>query len=117
MRQFESGACRSNDDGKLDYEGFLSPLALERYAEYMQRHRVCEDGSLRASDNWQKGIPRDAYIKSAFRHFLGWWKLHRGHDHPEEMEEAICALIFNAFGYLHEVRRLSKQREKRQETA
>ncbi len=56
-REFISGATRNSEEGKLDYEGFLSPLALARYAQYMHRHRELEDGTLRASDNWQKGIP------------------------------------------------------------
>src|SRR5687768_4320669 len=35
MREFETGATRNLDNGKLDYEGFLSPLVMERFAEYM----------------------------------------------------------------------------------
>lgn len=102
VRQFDSGATRNLDDGKFDYEGFLSPLVLERYAQYMHKHRQQADGSLRDSDNWQKGIPRPVYIKSAFRHFLDWWKEHREIATVEGLEDAICALMFNAGGYLHE---------------
>jgi len=65
MRQFDSGATRSNDDNKPDYEGFLSPLVIRRFGEYMVKHQIQEDGKKRASDNWQKGIPKDQYIKSA----------------------------------------------------
>ncbi|KKK53952.1 hypothetical protein LCGC14_3089650, partial [marine sediment metagenome] len=32
VRTFDSGANRSSEEGKLDFEGFLSPLVLERYA-------------------------------------------------------------------------------------
>jgi len=110
MRKFETGATRDGDADKLDYEGFLSPLALRRYAEYMHRHRVQADGKLRASDNWQKGIPFNAYIKSLWRHFIDLWTLHRGlpavdqkDGHAISKEEALCAIIFNAFGYLHEL--------------
>ena len=67
IRMFPSGATRDGDEAKLDYEGFLSPFVVERYAEYMQKHRVQSDGQLRDADNWQKGIPREAYIQS------GWW--------------------------------------------
>ena len=102
MREFETGATRGSDWDKLDYEGFSSPLAWERYAQYLHKHRIQADGVARASDNWQKGIPRDAYIKSAFRHFMAWWLLHRGHAAPEELEEALCALLFNVQGYLYE---------------
>jgi hypothetical protein len=108
MRKFDSGATRDSDDNKLDFEGFLSPLALRRYAEYMHKHRQQADGQMRDSDNWQKGIPVREYMRSAWRHFFDWWAAHREAIFPGEAptiqtEEAICALIFNAFGYLHEL--------------
>lgn len=102
MREFDTGATRDTEEGKLDYEGFLSPLVLRRFAEYMHAHRVQADGNLRDSDNWQKGMPKEAYIKSGFRHFMDWWMEHRGHDGREDIEEALCALLFNVQGYLHE---------------
>lgn len=102
MRQFNTGAVRDDDTNKHDYEGFLHPLVLERFGAYMHKHRLQPDGKLRDSDNWQKGIPKEQYIKSGFRHFLSWWKEHRGFESEEGMEDAICALIFNAQGYLLE---------------
>ena len=102
IRTFKTGATRDNEEGKFDYEGFLSPLVLERYAQYMDKHRKQSDGNLRASDNWQKGIPKDAYMKSGWRHFMDWWKEHRGINSREGLEEALCALMFNVMGYLHE---------------
>jgi len=111
MRTFDSGATRDNDKGKWDYEGFLSPLALRRYAEYLHRHRIQADGELRESDNWQKGIPFTAYMKSAWRHFMEMWTLHRASlrapltpKGSEDLEDAICGVIFNAMGYLHELK-------------
>ncbi len=108
MREFETGATRDTDTNKIDPEGFLSPMALERYFEYMHSHRKQSNGELRNSDNWQKGIPLDAYMKSGWRHFFDWWRWHR--EDPIEIkgeksfiEEALCAVIFNAFGYLHEI--------------
>lgn len=101
MRQFETGATRDTDEGKLDYEGFLSPAVLERYAQYMHKNRIQADGSLRDSDNWQKGIPKDAYMKSMFRHFMEVWMNHRGLTETD-MKESLCALMFNVMGYLHE---------------
>lgn len=103
VRQFNTGATRDTDDGKLDYEGFLSPLVVERFAEYMHGHRVQSDGGLRASDNWQKGMPRSSYMKSGWRHFFDWWKEHRGHRTKDGLENALCALLFNVQGYLHEL--------------
>jgi len=104
MREFNTGATRDTDKSKLDFEGFLSPLALQRYAEYMNKHRMQADGNLRNSDNWQKGIPKDVYMKSGFRHFFDWWVNHRGIDRlaKDTIEESLCGLIFNAMGYLHE---------------
>jgi hypothetical protein len=100
MRSFQTGATRHSDEGKLDFEGFLSPYALEAFARYMHHHRVQADGMLRSSDNWQKGIPKDAYMKSAWRHFFAVWKQYRATG--EVSEEDLCALLFNVQGLLHE---------------
>jgi hypothetical protein len=108
MRKFDTGATRDTEAGKLDYEGFLSPLVLERYAQYMDKHRTQPDGGRRDSDNWQKGIPRDAYMKSLWRHFMDVWKLHRGLSASVCIQEALCAVLFNAMGYLHECLKDSK---------
>lgn len=102
VRTFDTGATRDSEAGKLDFEGFLSPLALKRYAEYMHGHRRQPGGQLRESDNWQRGIPLAVYMKSAWRHFHEWWTAHRRAE-AAGLEDAICAEIFNAFGYLHEI--------------
>ena len=104
VRKFETGATRDVDETKLDYDGFLSARVLERYGEYMHQHRkVVGQQTLRASDNWQKGIPLSVYMSSAWRHFFDWWKESRGLMSREGCENAICGLLFNACGYLHEV--------------
>ena len=103
VRKFDTGATRDSEDGKLDYEGFLSTFVLLRYAEYMNKHRKQSDGKIRASDNWQKGIPLTAYMKSLWRHLVELWTEHRLSDNDESKEEALCAIIFNASGYLHEI--------------
>jgi hypothetical protein len=105
MRNFDSGATRDTSEGKLDFEGFLSPAVLNRYAEYMNKHRTQADGNLRDSDNWQKGMPKETYMKSGFRHFFDWWSNHRKVKSAikDDIEESLCALIFNASGYLFEV--------------
>jgi hypothetical protein len=103
MRQFSTGATRDIAENKPDYEGFLSPLVIERYGRYMMKHQKQADGSMRTSDNWQKGIPQDVYIKSAYRHFMDWWKEHRMVPSKEGIEDALCALMFNVMGYLHEL--------------
>ena len=99
-RQFPSGASRDTDDGKLDYVGFLSPLVLKRFAEYMHAHRKMSDGSLRASDNWKKGIPKEQYVKSLLRHTIDVWTAHeQGNALPEE---ELCGVLFNSMGLLYE---------------
>jgi len=102
MRKFDSGATRDTDEEKLDFEGFLSPTVLESFARYMHKNRIQSDGKLRDSDNWQKGIPKDAYMKSAWRHFMDWWMEHRNKTSREGIEDALCGLLFNTMGYLHE---------------
>ena len=107
IRKFDTGATRDTDEGKYDYEAFLSPAVLERYAQYMHKNRIQTDGGLRAGDNWQNLFGPDhksICMKSAWRHFMGWWKYHRGTDSPWaddiNMEESLCAVIFNASAYL-----------------
>ena len=106
-RTFGTGATRGTEEGKYDYEAFLSPLVLERYAEYLHKHRKMADGSIRDGDNWQKGIPLSVYMKSAWRHFHFWWSLYRAASPKTPvntfvMEEALCAVMFNVMGFLHE---------------
>ncbi len=106
LRTFATGATRDIEDGKLDYEAFLSPLVLKRYAEYMHQCRIQSDGNLRDGDNWTKGIPRRAYLKSLHRHMMDVWLIMRGW--PErattlDLEMALGACLFNVMGLLHEV--------------
>jgi hypothetical protein len=110
-RVFGTGATRDLDANKLDFEGFLSPLVLERYAEHMHKARKMPDGTMRDSDNWQLGIPVEVYMKSMWRHFFAVWKLHRGLKVTEvvngvevvkDLETELCALQFNVNGMLHE---------------
>ena len=103
-RTFDTGATRDTDEGKLDYDGFLSPLVLWRYGEYMHEKRKMPDGTLRDGDNWQKGIPQDAYMKSMWRHFMAVWTSQRGFS-TSDREEELCALMFNVMGMLHQILR------------
>jgi hypothetical protein len=102
MREFDSGATRDDNEAKPNYEGFLSPLVLEEFGRYMHRHRYQADGEIRNGDNWQKGIPNEAYLDSLLRHVMDVWLHHR--DYPEKATEdlktALCAVLFNAQGYL-----------------
>jgi len=106
VRQFGSGATRDTAENKLDYDGFLCPAVLQRYAQYMHRHRKQSDGTLRDSDNWQKGIPMECYRKSLWRHFWDVW-VHFRSDAlcvpiDPDRQEALCGVLFNTMGLLHE---------------
>lgn len=123
IRRFESGATRDRDDDKLDYDGFFSGPAMETFAEYMHRHRIQSDGSLRDSDNWQKGIPVVQYRKSMWRHFVDMWKISRGYTvrdrrdgHLITLEEALCGIWFNVQGMLDTLARERMSRDVREIT-
>lgn len=109
MRINSTGATRDSDQNKNDYEGFLSPIVIEQFGNYMHKHRLQADGQLRDSDNWQKGMPKEWYMKSLWRHFLDVWKIHRGYvvidpttGEEVTMVEALMACLFNIQGYAHE---------------
>ena len=108
MQAFSTGATRGKDEGKLDYEGFLSPFVLTRYAQYLNEHRIDADGNTRESDNWQKGMPRHKYMKSILRHLFDAWKLWRQgacnmNTSNKLFEDLLCAVLFNIMGLLHEI--------------
>lgn len=106
-REFPSGATRDKEEGKFDYEGFLHPLVLMRFAAYMHKSRHRPDGSFRDSDNWKRGIPLAAYMKSKMRHDMDLWLHHSGlpGHAAESAEDACCAIMFNVMGYLYELLR------------
>jgi hypothetical protein len=121
QRSFETGATRDTGEGKLDFEGFLSPFVLRQYAKYMNMNRLQSDGNLRDSDNWQKGIPMEVYMKSLYRHFFETWytyrmdralrddRLHMPREQQVEYIGALCGMMFNAMGYLHEWLKLNPE--------
>lgn len=109
VRQFSTGATRDLVEDKLDLRGFISPKALRRFAAYMNKNRRLPDGSLRGSDNWKMGIPIPVYIESLIRHSIEFWELVEdgllvSQDDAvlREADEAVCGLMFNVLGYLHE---------------
>lgn len=104
MLGFDTGATRNRKEDEIKFEGFLSPLALLMYGEYMHKHRFTADGTTRAADNWQNGIPLDSYMDSMLRHVMDVWLIHRGHRElaRESLKEALSGLFFNVQGYAHE---------------
>jgi hypothetical protein len=57
---FAEGGIRESKDDKVDFEGHLSPLALDLLGRYMHKHRILPDGSRRPPDNWQK-LPEESF--------------------------------------------------------
>lgn len=106
MRKAPTGATRDIGNTKPQYEGYSSPLVLQRFGQYMLKHQTQADGTVRASDNWQKGMPRQWFADSLYRHFVDVLLYHDGmpeHMTEKDIQEALCAMLFNVQGYLHEV--------------
>ena len=106
MRTAATGATRDKAEGKPDYEGYLSPLVIRRYGQYMLEHQTQADGKLRSSDNWQKGMPTKWYMSSLLRHIIDVWTIYRGYKVVDsagnhvDYEGALCAVLFNVSGML-----------------
>jgi hypothetical protein len=60
MKPSRAVAIRESKDDKVDFEGHLSPLALDLLGRYMHKHRILPDGSRRPPDNWQK-LPEESF--------------------------------------------------------
>lgn len=108
MREFESGATRDVVEGKLSYVKGLSPIVLKRYLQYLDKHRLQADGQKRNFDNWKLGIDQDTYLDGLGRHFWDVWLLCHGYstedNHgPVELEDVLCAVMFNSMGMLYEL--------------
>jgi hypothetical protein len=103
MQTFASGATRDTGTNKVDPEGFTHPMVMLQFYKYMKMNQVQSDGKLRASDNWQKGISTKAYMKSLKRHTDDVWLEHRGFGTDAGMIHALCGVMFNSMGYLHEI--------------
>lgn len=108
VRTFHTGATRDTSMDKLEPYGFISPIVMYRFSQYMHKHRLQKDGTMRSSDNWQKGIPVSVYIHSLIRHVLDLWMVVSGHSarfdpDVQNVEEIACAILFNVQGLLHEL--------------
>jgi hypothetical protein len=101
IRTFDTGATRDTDQGKLDYTRALSSIVLERYVQYLNKHRKQPDGSMRDFDNWKKGLPFRESFGSLGRHFVDVWKMIEGFPAKDNhgscnIDDTLCAIIFNA---------------------
>ena len=109
IRKFKTGATRDTDASKLDWEGFIAPIAVLEFVRYMHGHRTQSDGSVRDADNWQNGMPRRQYVKSLIRHTWDFWLLWRSDDegrtqaYESRLIELLCAIWFNVQGLIYEI--------------
>lgn len=102
--QFESGAVRDSQEGKVDFVETVSFTAHERYARYMTgKKEKYGDG------NFKKGIPISSYEKSLLRHVDKYFrnKYEDGNDEPDE--DHLAAMRFNIDGIMLEEERLKKR--------
>ncbi len=112
QQAFTTGATRSADSDKIDFEGHIHPEVLAIFGDYMHAHRVQRNGETRASDNWQLGIPIYKYTKSLIRHGLEFWRMWRGYPVMNvdsktrfTFRDVLCALLFNVQGLILEMHR------------
>jgi len=107
LTTYKTGATRDSREGKFVFDKFLSMKVLRQFASYMHMNRIQSDGNLRDGDNWQKGISQEDYIESLFRHVLDTVDFHRqlkdrDRDGMIEGVAAVCGVMFNSMGWLHE---------------
>lgn len=94
IRTFESGATRDNNTNKRDVMGFTSAVADKLYCDYMHEHRFQSDGTIRPSDNYKKGIPKEAVTESLGRHALDLRLIDEGYSGRESEVATLCAMRF-----------------------
>lgn len=104
LRVADTGAIRNSDIGKIRYQGALSPLVLEAYGKYIEKHSLLPDGTHRDNKNWQKlfGTPeehRQVCIESFWRHFIDILKEHDGYQSRDGLYEALGGALFNLNAY------------------
>lgn len=104
-RVFNTGATRDTNADKLAYDKGMSMQVLQAYMEYLGKHRVQKNGSLRDWDNWKQGIPPEVYRESMMRHTIDAVRKSKGLSLREEMplKDLLSAVIFNASGWLFEL--------------
>jgi len=104
MRISPTGATRDHAL-KPEHFKFFSPRSFHAYTEYMFGKRIQPDGALRDANNWANGMPRDWYVQSGGRHWMD--VVYHLSDcselATEDLETALCAMMFNVQALLHEV--------------
>lgn len=96
-RQFSTGATRDTAIGKIDPARYVHPAVVKAFATYMYEKQSMPDGTVRAGDNWQKGIPPEELMSSLARHYLDIWLHLKGESAlaTEPLDRALNGARFN----------------------
>lgn len=87
-QQFETGAQRDTDEGKLRYD-LIPPSSLARLAK-----RYTDGAKHYGDHNWTKGIPSSRHLQSLMRHLEGVRVGDTSEDH-------VAAIAWNAFAIMY----------------
>lgn len=96
LTKFDSGAIRDTSEGKPNFYECMSPFAMWRYGEYMEK-----SAEKYGADNWTKGIPIESYMKSLERHLLK-LKMELKYGFTKEEGDHASAILFNIMGLIHQ---------------
>lgn len=88
VKQFESGAIRSNDADDVRYD-LITPIGLRRLAE-----TYAEGGKRYGDDNWLKGMPAAECLNHCIKHIEQWRSGDRSEDH-------LAHAAWNLFAIMH----------------
>lgn len=97
ITKWVTGAIRDSQEGKEDYTETISWTAFKRYAIYMTGKK-----SKYGSGNFHKGIPIESYEQSMLRHVQKYMANKYEHGDVETDQDHLSAILFNAFGIIHE---------------
>jgi len=97
ITQFDTGAIRDSQEGKIDFVETISYTAFARYAHYMTGKKAKY-----GSGNFKKGIPIESYEKSLMRHIHKYMVNKYEHGDLERDQDHLAAIVFNVFGIMHE---------------
>lgn len=92
--KFSSGMVRDTTTGKIDYSRVLDGPMFERWAEHLSKGAIKYPDVRPGVANWTLANGPEEYErfrKSAFRHFLQWFRGDRDEDHAS-------AVFFNING-------------------
>ncbi len=90
-------AFRKLDENKPDFIDAISWTALERFVNYMQSKK-----KKFGVGNFKKGMPIERYERAILRHIAKYIKNKYENGEDEKDQDHLSAIVFNAFGAIHE---------------